>query len=341
MSIALDIDFKDQWVLILGGGHVAYRKAKQFLKEGALIKIYAGHYIDGFDQLNVVYTSYDGLIHSLDQAIIAIAATNDPLLNQAFIKLANEHHVLTMSIQDGDGQTTHPMVKTNDDELTIAIHTHGACPALNRPLIACIDSKLKRIRLLRAKLKNKAFSTLLMALSIDQLDQLIDGSSKSTMIIYLVHGGDYGAMVHIMDRLVSKTTTTSSNVSCGYAIVSKRHANIDLSDYIDIVIDLGISVIWCSLFWSDGHYHHMIESLLSAKNQHIHWIRLDPMDVLSEGQTPILHTDHSMNENGVIISILYSSYLASQYPNHPYRVYLECQDGLEHVIDQVKALIEP
>ena len=81
MRICIDIEWKDHVVCILGAGKVALRKARQFLEAGAQIYISSLEYDVEFEGLSVTRCSYSQLIQALDQAALAIAATNDRLAN--------------------------------------------------------------------------------------------------------------------------------------------------------------------------------------------------------------------------------------------------------------------
>ena len=77
MKVALDIEFENAIVLILGAGLTALRKARQFVLAGAEVYIYSLAYDAGFDALDVHRITKQEMEDLLPKARLAIACTND------------------------------------------------------------------------------------------------------------------------------------------------------------------------------------------------------------------------------------------------------------------------
>ena len=88
------IDLTARNVIIVGGGQVATCKVKQFLNEGANIKIIALNVADEIKRLDVDY--YEKAYHSkyLTDAFLVYAATNNSDLNRQIVADANKKGIL-------------------------------------------------------------------------------------------------------------------------------------------------------------------------------------------------------------------------------------------------------
>ena len=339
MNIALDIDFNDKVVLILGGGKVAYRKATQFLNGGAIVYLSSPNYDPLFDGLTIHKVDETTLIRLLDRSSLAIAASDDRATNQRFIQCANAHHVLTMSCHKDDGQTTHPMVSIHENDLTIALHTNGAFPSLNRPLLQKLSSYIAQLSHLRNQLSNKSFAPLLTELTPLQIQTLSNGFNHP-MIVYLLHGGSGSAAMHAIEHLV-KITKENLRIDASYLFIGKHHQTLTLEQWIQLLDGLTIHPIYILLFWNDGTYTQNATQLLNKHHALYHRYQPDVSLILHPKEVPIYHTDDSTIDNGVLVSLVYSTYLASHYPNTPYRVYLEHPNAIQHILNNVQYWLQP
>lgn len=121
--------------VVVGGGHVAAEKLRALLNAGAgRIDVVAPELgealrplVDG-DRLRHLARAFDPA--DLDGAFLAIAATDDPAVNRQVFEEAEARGILAQVVDDpGHCAFIMPSVVRRGD-LTVAISTGGACPAL-------------------------------------------------------------------------------------------------------------------------------------------------------------------------------------------------------------------
>lgn len=140
IPIALKLDGKP--VLIVGGGAVAYRKAKQFLTEGAIVRICALHYTADFQTLSVVclHGAYDPA--DLAGMFLVYAATDDAKLNERIAKDCQKRQILCGSATRNDKVSMNSMAYRELTEATVALSTHRHVP-YSQPLLDELSAYLK------------------------------------------------------------------------------------------------------------------------------------------------------------------------------------------------------
>jgi precorrin-2 dehydrogenase/sirohydrochlorin ferrochelatase len=123
-------------VVVVGGGEVAARKVELLLECGAEVRVISPHFSDEFAPLarrpgvSLVRRSYRA--GDLGGAFLAVAATDDPAVNQEVAREAAAGRVLLNVVdQPALSQFIVPSLVRRGG-LTIAISTGGASPALAR-----------------------------------------------------------------------------------------------------------------------------------------------------------------------------------------------------------------
>ena len=130
------IDVRDRRCVVIGGGNVGEEKVRKLLECGAKVVVISPEVSDGVrelvdnDRLTWVRRRYQP--GDLEGAFIAIAATDDGAVNREIARGAAEHNVL-LNVVDVPHLCTFiaPSVASRGD-VTIAVSTGGASPALAR-----------------------------------------------------------------------------------------------------------------------------------------------------------------------------------------------------------------
>ncbi len=113
--------------VVVGGGRAGLRKAKTLLAAGARVTIIDPELVKlaGAEQTRRDWRSGDA-----KDALITVAATNDPGINRAVAADARTHGSLILRADDpGEGQLQFPAVLREAD-LTVAVDTAGSSPML-------------------------------------------------------------------------------------------------------------------------------------------------------------------------------------------------------------------
>ena len=122
--------------MVIGGGHIGEDKVRRLLECGANVVVVSPDVTDGVRQLaddgRVTRVQRDYLKGDLEDAFIAIAATDDNKVNTAVAREARERNVV-LNVVDVTHLCTFiaPSV-VRRGEITVATSTGGASPALAR-----------------------------------------------------------------------------------------------------------------------------------------------------------------------------------------------------------------
>lgn len=136
MSFYVDLNVRNQLVLVAGGGRVALRKARQLFQEGAIIHVIAPAILP---ELRMIACQYDERAYTssdLHEAIfLVIAATDDTDLNHQIIEEANHQNILAMSIHQDEDATVHALRQYQKEEYSLAVSTKGRFPLLSSVIL--------------------------------------------------------------------------------------------------------------------------------------------------------------------------------------------------------------
>jgi precorrin-2 dehydrogenase / sirohydrochlorin ferrochelatase len=124
--------------MVVGGGGVAARKVEALLEADAQVRVISPVLVEGLQQLvdtgKIAHTPRRYQHGDLEGAFLAIAATDDPLVNQAVWAEANERGCLVNIVDDPEHSNFFLPAILKRGELNIAISTGGSSPALARRL---------------------------------------------------------------------------------------------------------------------------------------------------------------------------------------------------------------
>lgn len=178
------INFKDKTVVIVGGGAVASRKALQFLKEGAKVKIIASRIDRKLEALEVEKYLTDYQPKYLQNAFFVYIATDDCELNNQIIRDADELGVLC-ACATSSMASLKAMKVVETENLLLGISTKGQYPAFTKKLAYELEqyddylsalSNIRRLVLLNNlvnKHNRKQFFKQLMYFEKTELDMLL------------------------------------------------------------------------------------------------------------------------------------------------------------------------
>ena len=156
--------------VIIGGGGVALRKLRTLLAAGAAVRLVATHICPEIATMAdsgtvaVRIGSYDA--RDLDNAFIAVAATDDPLVNGQVAADARERGILVVVADNpAAGDCIFPAILQRGD-LEIAVTTGGRCPAFSVYVRDCIAENI-----------SSEYGTILDRLAAERDKLLTNGSS--------------------------------------------------------------------------------------------------------------------------------------------------------------------
>jgi len=152
--IPLFHDFEGETVLVFGGGPVGARKARRFAREARVVVV-SPEFVDadfGEDDGEVEFVraapspaDVESWFDRLSPAL-AVAATDDALVNAAVDEVARDRGVLTnrtdVAGSDRDPGSVVVPATARDGPVTVAIGTGGASPALSGYLRERIEGEL-------------------------------------------------------------------------------------------------------------------------------------------------------------------------------------------------------
>ena len=160
----LFIDLKGRSCLIVGGGHVACRKAEKLLPYGPEITVIAPEFcpeleaLSGITRLRRPYAQTDP-----DGMALVIAATDNAALNRAVSKTCKARNIPVNVVDDRENCTFLFPCLVQQGELSVGISTGGASPTaavwlknrVNELLPADFDEILSWLESMRPRLKSE------------------------------------------------------------------------------------------------------------------------------------------------------------------------------------------
>lgn len=123
-------------VVIIGGGHIAHRKAKSFMPHCNNISVLSTAFSDEFSDLEVEKIQMEiGNPGELDSVVkdedLVVIATDDHLLNDKISDYCNKRGILFNSVDNAKSPFIFPAT-FEEDGLIISVSTSGRSPSLTR-----------------------------------------------------------------------------------------------------------------------------------------------------------------------------------------------------------------
>jgi precorrin-2 dehydrogenase/sirohydrochlorin ferrochelatase len=122
--------------VVVGGGEVAERKARALADQGSSVTVISARVCNGLAQLaeqgTIQIFRRDYRSGDLEHALIAIAATDDPMVNTEVAREGRERGVLTNVVDDPEHSDFIVPSLLRRGDIGIAVSTGGKSPALAR-----------------------------------------------------------------------------------------------------------------------------------------------------------------------------------------------------------------
>lgn len=131
--------------LVVGGGRIALSRTLCLADAGASVTVVSPSFVRGFsarpniDRIPRTFEQRD-----LEGMFVVIAATNDPDTNHAIAERCKESRILCNVVDDPEASTFLVPAAIHRGELSIAVSTDGASPALAARLRRHIDEWLPK-----------------------------------------------------------------------------------------------------------------------------------------------------------------------------------------------------
>lgn len=182
MSIPVALNLNGRHVYIIGGGSVALRKAKQFLKEEAIVTVIASVVDEQLmkqQAIEIIQTSFSWDLVEED-CFYLYAATDDQSLNIQLQQVAKKRSILfgcSMYMEDCD---IYSMFSSNTEELQLALSTKGMCAGAARslyehflaPKVPLMNDRISQLRILRESLLTQGVASFTIKEVLKELAQL-------------------------------------------------------------------------------------------------------------------------------------------------------------------------
>ena len=143
----ISLKLQQQPCLIVGGGHIAYRKALLLAKAGAVVDILSPE-IDA-NLLDVVQQSqgqyYPQAFHTefnISHYRLVIAATNVAVVNKAVFEYCESHNILVNSVDDPPHCRFMVPAIVDRSPLVISVASNGTSPVLSRQIRTQLESTI-------------------------------------------------------------------------------------------------------------------------------------------------------------------------------------------------------
>ena len=132
--------------VVVGGGEVAERKARALVEQEASVTVISARVSDGLTQLaeqGIIELSLrDYQPGDLENALIAIAATDDPKVNMDVVREGQERGVLTNVVDAPEHSDFIVPSLLRRGDVSIAVSTGGKSPALARRIRTELEQSL-------------------------------------------------------------------------------------------------------------------------------------------------------------------------------------------------------
>ena len=127
---SLMVSLTNRKVTIIGGGQVAYRKAKGLMEEKCEIVVISPKWVKDFE--NVGCTKINRAYREGDckGSFLVFAATNDPIVNQKVFMECERNQILCNMVDDGSHSHFITPAQMKRGDLTISVSTGGKSPSL-------------------------------------------------------------------------------------------------------------------------------------------------------------------------------------------------------------------
>jgi len=125
------LDLSDRHVLLVGGGRVGLRKARELAAHGARVRVVSPEFALGFDELDVERVQRVWQVGDELDARLAIAATSDPSVNREVFDACSRRGIFCNVVDTPDLCDFHTPAVAQEGDVQVAIATGGLAPSLS------------------------------------------------------------------------------------------------------------------------------------------------------------------------------------------------------------------
>jgi uroporphyrin-III C-methyltransferase/precorrin-2 dehydrogenase/sirohydrochlorin ferrochelatase len=133
-------------IIVVGAGKVAERKIEDLVEAGAAVTVVAKEATprvrDLADRGAVVWNERSFREDDLDEAWLAVAATDDPAVQSHVWEAAEKRRIFCIAVDDPPHSSAYSAAVVRRSPITIAISSSGEAPALTRLLREIIEQVL-------------------------------------------------------------------------------------------------------------------------------------------------------------------------------------------------------
>ena len=125
------LDLRGRKALVIGGGRIAYRKAKAMADEGAHVTVISPNFVDDFSTMpnaTLVQRTYEA--GDTDGFQLVITATGNHVVDQLIYDEGNARGTWVNSADDPDRCSFYLAATHRDGNVIVAVSTEGKSPAL-------------------------------------------------------------------------------------------------------------------------------------------------------------------------------------------------------------------
>jgi len=132
--VPLVFTFLNKKIVIIGGGKIAFRKAKTFVKSCASITIISPQIIEDFKEFpSITHINKRFEKDDIKDAHIVIAATNDKEVNQ-YVKDCTTDFQWFNDVSNQNNSDFHTPAVVRRGDLVVSVSTSGKSPILSKKL---------------------------------------------------------------------------------------------------------------------------------------------------------------------------------------------------------------
>ena len=139
------LDIRNKSVVLVGGGRIAFRKAKMLVKEGASVTVVSPELTPEFSKLAITWKKKPYEASDLEGAFLIFACTDVNEVNRQ-VRLDASSYQLVNVTSEQELSDFHNMAIVEEEETVLAISTRGANPSRAKGMKAKLEAWLKEQR---------------------------------------------------------------------------------------------------------------------------------------------------------------------------------------------------